>query len=516
MASYLRMILLATFCVDAFAQGVGAPDCLPVAEETLQMPQVLGNGTPGSVSTAQIQTALNLGGAIRFNLGAAPSTIILSGPLIISRAVIVDGGGLLSLSGNDQHRLFEQRNPNNATYSATLQNLTLSNGNSRLAAGDEFARSGGAILNDHGAEPWRAMTLKLINVNIRDSRAIESAQDGGGGALYLVGNKELIIANCNFENNSGSNGGALYTLGVERVKIVDSIFRSNAATGTGGNPGNGGNAGAVGVDGATRQVAFCRNRVLSNTANSFGIGFFSVMYDAQSFSQIEDSTFDGNSNPTTNGFATIYLQGGPMRLAGSTISNNQANGYAGLYLGPNLSGVVINSTIAGNTARQGLGGGIGAESNANVQIINTTIANNFSGAFAGGIAVGAGNQLSISNTLLINNSGGNAFVSWNINNPASAGSNNLQWPQLRPNGGTEIIVRPGSVIAAPLVGSLANNGGTTETIALLTSSPAIGGASPAVAPSQDQRGVSRSAPPDIGAFEFAANLDFIFRSGFEN
>ncbi len=515
--SYLfRLILLAALCVNAYAQGVGAPDCLPVAADPLQIPQVLGDGTPGSVSTAQIQAALNIGGAIRFNLGAAPSSITLSEPLIISRAVIVDGGGLLSLSGNDQHRLFEQRNPNNATYSATLQNLTLINGNSRQASGDEIARSGGAILNDHGAEPWRAMTLKLINVNIRGSRAIESSQDGGGGALYLVGNKELIVANCSFENNAGSNGGALYTLGVERVKIVDSLFRINAATGTGGNPGNGGNAGAVGVDGATRQVAFCRNKVLSNTANSFGIGFFSVMYDAQSFTQIEDSIFDGNSNPTTNGFATIYLQGGPMRVAGSTISNNQANGYAGLYLGPNLSGVIINSTIAGNTARQGLGGGIGAETNANVQINNSTIANNFSGAFAGGISVGAGNQLSISNTMLINNTGGNAFVSWNINNPASAGSNNLQWPQTRPNGGTEILVRPGSVIAAPLVASIGNNGGSTETIALLNGSPAIGGANPALAPSQDQRGVSRSAPPDIGAFEFVANLDFIFRSGFEN
>jgi len=511
-----RLILFLFFSVNALAQPVGAPDCLPVAPEPLVTPQVLGNGTPGSVSTAQIQSALNIGGAIRFNLGAAPSTIIVNEPLIISRAVIVDGGGLLSLSGADQRRIFEQRNPSNATYSATLQNLTLINGNSRLAAGDEFARSGGAILNDHGAEPWRAMTLKLINVNIRDSRAIETAQDGGGGALYLVGNKELIVANCSFENNVGSNGGALYTLGVERVKIVDSLFRSNVATGTGGNPGNGGNAGAVGVDGATRLVAFCRNRVLNNSANSFGIGFFSVMYDAQSFSQIEDSTFDGNSNPTTSGFATIYLQGGPMRIAGSTISNNQANGYAGLYLGPNLSGVIINSTIAGNTARQGLGGGIGAETNANVQIINSTIANNFSGAFAGGIAVGSGNQLSISNTLLINNTGGNAFVSWNINNPASAGSNNLQWPQARPNGGTEIFMRPGSVIAAPLVGSLVNNGGTTETIALLSGSPAIGGANAALAPSQDQRGISRSPPPDIGAFEFMANLDLILRSGFEN
>src|SRR6202041_1386914 len=47
-----------------------------------------------------------------------------------------------------------------------------------------------------------------------------------------------------------------------------------------------------------------------------------------------------------------------------------------------------------------------------------------------------------------------------------------------------------------------NNGGPTQTMALLTGSPAINAGDPNGAPSTDQRGVLRDASPDIGAFEY--------------
>jgi hypothetical protein len=57
----------------------------------------------------------------------------------------------------------------------------------------------------------------------------------------------------------------------------------------------------------------------------------------------------------------------------------------------------------------------------------------------------------------------------------------------------------------PLLGPLANNGGPTETMALLVGSPAIGHADNAAAPATDQRGVTRQdvagERTDIGAFE---------------
>ena len=63
------------------------------------------------------------------------------------------------------------------------------------------------------------------------------------------------------------------------------------------------------------------------------------------------------------------------------------------------------------------------------------------------------------------------------------------------------------VTATPLLGSLASNGGTTQTIALLAGSPAIGAGDPAVCAAApvggtDQRGVYRQAGVcSIGAFE---------------
>src|SRR5262249_47895445 len=63
----------------------------------------------------------------------------------------------------------------------------------------------------------------------------------------------------------------------------------------------------------------------------------------------------------------------------------------------------------------------------------------------------------------------------------------------------------GNIVGAtPLLGPLQNNGGPTWTMALQPGSPAINATSPAFAPPKDQRGFTRDALPDIGAYEFNA------------
>jgi hypothetical protein len=53
------------------------------------------------------------------------------------------------------------------------------------------------------------------------------------------------------------------------------------------------------------------------------------------------------------------------------------------------------------------------------------------------------------------------------------------------------------------IGALADNGGPTQTHALLSGSLAIDAADPVASPPTDQRGVSRpqGSGPDIGAYE---------------
>jgi hypothetical protein len=55
---------------------------------------------------------------------------------------------------------------------------------------------------------------------------------------------------------------------------------------------------------------------------------------------------------------------------------------------------------------------------------------------------------------------------------------------------------------SPRLLALANNGGKTDTQALMAGSVAINAANPSAAPPTDQRGAVRSGVADIGAFEF--------------
>jgi len=63
----------------------------------------------------------------------------------------------------------------------------------------------------------------------------------------------------------------------------------------------------------------------------------------------------------------------------------------------------------------------------------------------------------------------------------------------------------GNIIGvAPLLGSLANNGGGTQTLALLVGSPAINKGDAATCRTTDQRGYARVGVCDMGAFEYGA------------
>jgi hypothetical protein len=73
------------------------------------------------------------------------------------------------------------------------------------------------------------------------------------------------------------------------------------------------------------------------------------------------------------------------------------------------------------------------------------------------------------------------------------------------NGGGNLVGGNGNPVIDPRLGPLQNNGGPTQTLALLPGSPAIGQADNGRAPLTDQRGKVRldrkGESTDIGAFE---------------
>jgi hypothetical protein len=194
-------------------------------------------------------------------------------------------------------------------------------------------------------------------------------------------------------------------------------------------------------------------------------------------------------------------------VTSSAFSNNKAsNQGGGLWSGNNATVNITNSTIAGNQAvsadgTSGLGGGI-MRTNGKINITNSTIASNIAGFQGGGIVGSTATRLT--NSIIANNIANNGGNNWNIKNNCSGsltnGGNNLQFAPSNPSDQECGI---GITTANPLLGPLANNGGSTLTLALLTGSPAINAGNNAACPTVDQRGVNRpqGSACDIGAFE---------------
>ncbi len=498
-----------------FAGAVGTAsaqstfDCTAPAAAGTGGAVVLGNGTAASVTTAMIQQALDAGGPIRINAGTG--TIVVDATLEVTRDAVLDLGGA-TISGGHARRVIEVGNPSNATYTFVLQH-------GGVAAGSTPSGSGAGLFKATGG-PWQAVTIDIFGVAFFDNHAITTAQDDGGGAIYVVGAAELAVAGSAFANNSGANGGALYSLGSKAVNLYDSVLTANGATGNGGNPGNGGNGGAIGVDGDARYVNLCRVTVDGNISNAFGGGLFTVTYSDASFTRIEDSTLEANVSNAGNALAGgAYIQGSPLSISGSTFRDNQAAGYAGLALfgqGGVLEGSIVNSTFVGNTARTGLGGAMSIASATSLTLENVTIARNTAPCdvcFAAGIANDSGAALTLRNVIFEDNVGGNIYNPWAMLHPAANGAANLQWPQSRGSGQTETAAAPGTTFAAAGLADPADNGGPTETMAIRQGSPALDAGTSAGALPLDQRGLPRVGAVDIGAYEYQG--DAIFANGFD-
>lgn len=157
--------------------------CTAVTPESTTAATLLGNGTPGSVSTAQIQAALDAGGVWRFNVGAAPTTIVLGSTLNATRAVVLDGAGVVTLSGGGVRRILTINNPNPAQnaphFTVTLQHLA-------FADASVSDGRGAAIYKPHDFEYPHKVSLKLSHCRFSNNLATLDAtpQDDGGGAFY--------------------------------------------------------------------------------------------------------------------------------------------------------------------------------------------------------------------------------------------------------------------------------------------------------------------------------------------
>jgi uncharacterized repeat protein (TIGR01451 family) len=240
-----------------------------------------------------------------------------------------------------------------------------------------------------------------------------------------------------------------------------------------------------------------------NLSSGFGGG---ILYGTNSTVTVTDSTISGNS--ASGGAGISNSSGGTLTVTNSTISGNPAGnlGGGGIFSG---SGVlnVTNSTISGNSATDGGGGGIANGGTGTVT--NSTISNNSTSGGAGGGGIRNVGTLNSRNSIIAGNTATGGA-------PDFFGTLTSQGHNLIGNtSGMSGTVASDITNVNPGLGPLANNGGPTQTMALLPGSPALNAGdncvlddtcTPALGFSltTDQRGAGFSRAVenvDIGAFE---------------
>ena len=342
-----------------------------------------------------------------------------------------------------------------------------------------------------------------INGAGSDSTIIDANGENGAPCCGSSAQRGMLISRGSVVTLSGvtiENGlssGGLTAVGGAAINNEGSLKISYCVlTGNNGIPGGGGiwNNGTLVAD----NVSFTGNQ-------AGGFGGAGIYNNALGTAEISNSTFDSN---TGNGGA-IVNEGPSVKVLSSTFSNN-VNTSNGGAIG-NYSGSVslTNVTIVSNQGS--VGGAIW--NSATMTVNNSTITQNAATNHTGGVANNAA-SFTVANSII----GGN-YVTWNstqddCDGPITSQGHNLISTMI----GTCVVKGATSTdiyAVPPGLASLAPNGGSTQTLALTSTSPAIDKGDPATPGSggtacaaADQRGFLRpqNGRCDIGAFERSGSL----------
>jgi predicted outer membrane repeat protein len=217
---------------------------------------------------------------------------------------------------------------------------------------------------------------------------------------------------------------------------------------------------------------------------------------------VGSSTLTGNNARYGKGGGLHNGEGGIAYLTGSTVSGNKSRfGGGGIYSRSELS--LVNTIVSGNSA--GTDGGGVFNWDASLSITNSTVSHNDAVDEGGGVYNVQYGMMTLANSIIamnVSRKGPDCFTSANA--ARSLGHNLVSSDLLcHFEAGEGDLVGTADNLIDPLLGILQDNGGPTWTHALLIGSPAIDAGDDDNARPYDQRGVVRpqGAASDIGAFE---------------
>lgn len=355
-------------------------------------------------------------------------------------------------------------NDNNDCQSPQHACRTISNAISLTLPGDSILVAP-AIYHESLSIPY---SLKIIG-----SDAKTTIVDAGGisSQVAVVGSEPKVpvtLSKMTFRNAAGEgDGGGVYNC-FGTLTVIDSIITGNRLR-----RGNGSFGYGAGIYNCPSSTLTLINTTISD--NSAEVG--GAICNGGTLT-ILNSTFSGNVARQHRGGAIASY--GALTITNSTFSGNSSgsNGLAGAILNGGLfqsDGFLLinNSTLSGNTAGEGRGGGI-----YNVK----------------------GSSALLQNSIIANNAGGNCHGQMTSNGYNLSGDNSCSFDAAGDLNDTD-----------PKLGPLQNNGGLTNTMALLPGSPAIdsgnpGGCRDGRGPllKTDQRGEPRPNKEDAGGCDIGA------------
>jgi hypothetical protein len=303
------------------------------AVDTSHPDHVIGDGTPASCTGADVVRAVAKGGVITFDCGPDPLVIGMRHTAKVvntSRRVVLDGGGLVTLSGLGKRRILYQDTCDQRQVWTTshcddqahprlvVQHLTFQAGNS---TGQTFEGGGGGAIFDRGGQ------LKVVDTRFVDNRCDRTGPDLGGAAVRALSQydgRPVWVVGSTFRGGVCSNGSALSSIGVS-WQVLNSRFLGNRAVGHGANPATpgtpgGGSGGAIYTDGNTYRLTVAGTLMRHNHAREGGGAIFYVSNDRSGTLHIHRSTLiDNVSERFETRPGIFYLGRGPIDVRHSII-----------------------------------------------------------------------------------------------------------------------------------------------------------------------------------------------------
>ena len=342
-----------------------------------------------------------------------------------------------------------------------LENITVTGGVAK-SAGEIFTTSG---INNGGG----ILVDPISKVTLTDSNVINNQTSGDGGGIYADGD----------------------------LTLTDSVVSSNTATGDGG-----------GINNPSANAAIYSSTIDANSSGGVGGGL-------KDPNVVRDTTISNNKSSSLGG--GIYSGERPSVIVNSTVNDNEADLSGGgiavagnstlfntILPDPPNKVAIANTTITDNRTKES-GGGIAVfgslqsetldlTNQGDVFATNITVTNNIANSDNDGNGDGGGiftkpltegdnkitksGKIKLSNSIVADNldipdNNGTGETNPDIAGAAQGNANNLIGntsglsPDANLGQGTD-IVNPD-----PGLGELADNGGATQTHALLPDSPAV-------------------------------------------